>query len=83
MRILDEFVMNGCRISLLSWNNRYIIKLEQGWLEQVFKIDQFIVNNEKQLRQLLDEDFMTEASRRFELMEQALNRSLERLGPTA
>jgi hypothetical protein len=79
MRIIDEFFLDGCKVTLMSWNNRYLIKVEYDLLEQVFKLDQFAVESAQQLRTLLDADFMAQARKRFEEMEEALHQSLKRL----
>ncbi len=67
----------------MGWNNRYLIKIEKGLFEQVFKIDQFVLDSEQHLRQLLNDDFMDEVHRQFAEMEDALNRALKRLYPSA
>ncbi|GIV36163.1 MAG: hypothetical protein KatS3mg032_0542 [Cyclobacteriaceae bacterium] len=83
MRIIDEFTQSECRVTLMNWNNRYIIKVEKGLFEQVFKIDQFVLDGEQHLRQLLNDDFMANIDRQFEAMEYALNRALGGLYPSA
>ena len=72
MRVLHERSQDGCRITFFSWNNRYIIKLEQGFLEQTFKIDQFDILNEEQLLLMVDAEFVQQALIRFTEMGQSL-----------
>jgi hypothetical protein len=79
MRIIGEIPHPDCRISLFHWNNRYIIKLERGYLEQTFKIDQFDLSSEKELQLIVNEEFIREAMSRFDAMDQSLQKSVENL----
>lgn len=79
MRIVQEIVHPDCRISIFAWNNRYLIKLEQGLMEQTFKIDQFDVTSEADIPLLIDEEFIQQALKRFEEMGQSLHEARLRL----
>jgi hypothetical protein len=79
MRIIGEIPHPDCRITLFHWNNRYIIKLEKGYLEQTFKIDQFDLSSENDLRVLVNDEFIREAMIRFEAMDQSLQKPLQNL----
>lgn len=79
MRIIGEIPHPDCRITLFHWNNRYIIKLERGYLEQTFKIDQFDLSSEKDLHILVNEEFVRDAISRFDAMDQTLQKSFENL----
>lgn len=79
MRIIGEIPHPDCRITLFAWNNRYIIKLEKGYLEQTFKIDQFDLSSEKDLSTIVNEGFIREAIIRFEAMQESLRNTLENL----
>jgi hypothetical protein len=79
MRIIGEIPHPDCRITLFHWNNRYIIKLEKGYLEQTFKIDQFDLSSENDLRILVNDEFIREAMIRFEAMDQSLQKALQNL----
>jgi hypothetical protein len=81
MRVIKELYLNDCRVTLFSWNNRYIVKLEQGFLEQTFKIDQFDVLNEAELIRLIDAEFISQASNRFLEMGQSLQAAQQRMMP--
>ncbi|MBT1699360.1 hypothetical protein KK083_20860 [Fulvivirgaceae bacterium PWU4] len=65
MRVIHERTHQGCRITFFAWNNRYIIKLEEGTLEQTFKVDQFDIQNEQELLKLVDAEFVQQAMNRF------------------
>jgi hypothetical protein len=79
MRIIGEIPHPDCRITLFAWNNRYIIKLEKGYLEQTFKIDQFDLSSEKDLNAIVNEGFIREAIIRFDAMQESLRNTLENL----
>jgi hypothetical protein len=72
MRIINERSVEGCKVTFFAWNNRYLIKLEEGLLEQTFKINQFDVQNEDELLLLADSEFIREAIARFAEMAQSL-----------
>jgi hypothetical protein len=79
MRIIGEIPNLTCKITLYHWNNRYLIKLEKGYLEQTFKVDQFELSSEKELIRIVDEGFIQKALDRFEAMEQSLAEAVEKL----
>lgn len=80
MRIIRELPHRDCKITLFAWNNRYLIKLEQGLLEQTFKVDQFDFEREEEVIRLVDSDFVQQALLRFQEMAQSLLAARERLG---
>ena len=79
MRIVGEIPHDVCKITLFSWNNRYLIKLELGLLEQTYKVNQFDIASEADLYKIVDESFVKEAMTRFREMDNSLQLALERL----
>ena len=79
MRVINESILGGCKITFYSWNNRYLIKLEQGLLEQTFKIDQFDVTGDAELLKLVDAEFVQQAVKRFNEMGQSLHEAKARV----
>ena len=79
MRVIGEIPNTDCKITLFHWNNRYLIKLEKGYLEQTFKIDQFELASEKDLLTLVNDDFVQRALERFDSMERSLSEGLQSL----
>lgn len=79
MRIIGEIAHPDCKITLFSWNNRYLIKLEKGLLEQTFKINHFDLASEEELKRLVSELFITKALNRFSEMEHDLLQGLHSL----
>lgn len=77
MRVLSEQTHEDIKITIFQWNNRYLIKLEQGLLEQTYKIDQFDVA-ESQLRNVVDESFLQQVRVRFTEMYKSLHEAIQR-----
>ena len=78
MRIVGEIPHPICKITLYSWNNRYLIKLEYGLLEQTYKVNQFDLTGETDLYTIVDEQFVGQALNIFREMEKNLKVGLER-----
>jgi len=78
MRVVGEIPHNVCKITLFSWNNRYLIKLECGLLEQTYKVNQFDIASEADLYKIVNETFIHEALDRFREMDKSLQLALEK-----
>lgn len=72
MRVVHEIVHPDCKITIFYWNNKYLIKLEAGPFEQTFKIDEFDLSAEADLKKVIDEDFIQQAMARFADMSRSL-----------
>ena len=80
MRVVKEIPHRNCKITLLAWNNRYLIKIEQGLFEQTFKVSEFDVANEDEIIQVIDEEFVNQCLERFEKMAISLSQARQRHG---
>jgi hypothetical protein len=78
MRVVGEIPHSDCKITIFSWNNRYLIKLEQGLLEQTFKVNEFDISGEPELYKIVDQPFIQEAIERFSAMSRSLREALQR-----
>jgi hypothetical protein len=76
MRIVSEITNPSCKITIFSWNNRYILKFEQGYLEQTYKIDQFEITNEQDLNKLINDELINPVLQLFETMRHSLQKAL-------
>ncbi|MDZ4714615.1 MAG: hypothetical protein SH819_04015 [Cytophagales bacterium] len=79
MRVVGEIPHSACKITIFHWNNRYLVKLEQGPLEQTYKVQEFDVASEAELRSLINEEFIQAALRQFDTMGQTLQTALEKI----
>ena len=78
MRQVGEIAHPECKITIFSWNNRYLVKFEQGYLEQTFKIDQFDVAGDEELKKILDPQFIQETLDRFQTMGKSWTEAIHR-----
>lgn len=79
MRVVGEIPHEACKITIFAWNNKYLIKLERGAIEQTFKVPEMDVTGDDDIRQLLQGAFMKKAISRFEEMEASLIEAMEKL----
>ena len=76
MRVVREETRGEIRVSIFSWNSKYIFKYELGPMEQTFKVSETDILEESELESFLEGDFMEEVKRRFEEMGGSLLRKL-------
>ncbi len=74
MRTIAEIHHPKCRISIFLWNQKYLVKFEQDGLEQTFKISQFDVMSEDRLKEMINEEFIESALKRFDSMREDLSK---------
>lgn len=79
MRVIGEVQHPECKITLFHWNNRYLIKVEQGLLEQTYKVQEYDVPTEDEVRRVITDDFIAAVLRQFDGMRQTLQEALHRL----
>lgn len=78
MRVVGEIPNEDCKITIFAWNNRYIIKLEQGFLEQTFKLNEYDILSEAELYNIIDSKFIQAAVQRFKDMNISLSDAIGR-----
>lgn len=78
MRVVGEIPNEECKITIFAWNNRYIIKLEQGLLEQTFKVNEYDILSDDELYNIIDSRFIQDAIERFKAMNISLSDALRR-----
>jgi len=79
MRVVKEVPHPAVKITVFSWNGKYLIKLERGPLEQTYKISEMDILDEADLLKIIDDEFINEALNRFADMGKALQAAQERL----
>ncbi|GAA4308968.1 hypothetical protein GCM10023149_03100 [Mucilaginibacter gynuensis] len=66
MRIIAELPHPEFKISILSMNQKFIVKIEQGLLEQTYKIAEMdLTDGVNSVFEILDEDFLKTIAARF------------------
>lgn len=66
MRIIAELPHPEFKISILNMNQKYIVKIEKGTLEQSYKIPEMdLTDGVNSVFEVLDEEFLTKVAARF------------------
>jgi hypothetical protein len=82
MRHVADIPYPQVKITLLAWNGKYLLKLEQGPLEQTYKVAELDLSGveppDAEIRQLLDDEFMAAAVSRFQAMHHDLRAAFDR-----
>lgn len=79
MRVVKELIQEEVRISIFSWNNKYILKFELGPMEQTFKLSEMDVLEESDLDSFLVGEFFEKVKQRFDEMGNSFRSQLENL----
>lgn len=73
MRVLAELPHPDCKITIFGMNQKFIIKFEQGSLEQSYKLAEAdVVGGVNGIFELLDEDFIKRVLDLFAQMRSAI-----------
>jgi hypothetical protein len=80
MRIIAELPHPDCKITLFNMNQKYIVKFEQGQLEQSYKLSEMDLTGGgvNEIFQLLDEEFITTVVSRFTTMRSDFSAAYQR-----
>ena len=76
MRVVSEIMHPELKITIFHWNNCYLIKLEAGLFEQTYKIQQYDIASEEEVKKLVDDEFIRSAIDRFNQMAISLHKAL-------
>ncbi|MGN8069762.1 hypothetical protein [Mucilaginibacter sp. SG564] len=79
MRIIAELPHPDFKISILNMNQKFIVKIEQGALEQSYKIPEMdLTDGVNSVFELLDEEFLKTVGARFTEMRKDFKESYYR-----
>lgn len=79
MRVIGEVSHPACKITIFNWNGKYLIKFEQGLIEQTYKVSEMDVSDEKDVLLLTKSPFIDKVLLRFEEMQKDLFEGLEEI----
>lgn len=80
MRVISEIPYNDFKVTIFSWNSKYLVKIEKGMYEQTFKISEMDVTGDEEIKLLTsDKEFMETVITRFLDMNKSLNAALNRI----
>ena len=69
MRVVAELPHQDFKITIFSMNQKFIVKMERGILEQTYKIAEMdLTDGVNSVFELLDEEFLNKVSARFKDM---------------
>lgn len=78
MRYIKDIPNTEYKIGLYQWNNKYIIRIESGLLEQTYKIDDYEIQKIEELEACMDSDFIAKVRSTFDSMHAHFSDSLKR-----
>jgi hypothetical protein len=79
MRIIAEIPHPDFKVSILNMNRKFIVKIEQGALEQTYKIAEMdLLDGVNSIFELLDEPFYQTVASRFTEMRKDWRESFNR-----
>jgi hypothetical protein len=71
MRIIESIPHPQLRISIFSMNDKYLVKIEAGPYEQVYKVDQLEIEGLDELKARINDNFLDEVATLFRSMHEA------------
>ena len=77
MRLIQEIPHEEYKISIFSWNNKYIIKFENNQLEQTYKISEWDLTSEDDITSLVNHLIASDVKEVFGLMSKKFSEAIE------
>jgi hypothetical protein len=70
MRVIAELPHPDFKITLFNMNQKYIVKFEQGQLEQSYKLSELDLTGggANEVFEIIDDEFLTTVTERFKMM---------------
>jgi len=68
VRVIDEIPHPKFKITIFSWNEKFIVKVEIDRYEQVYKMETGSVSGLDQVKAMIDADFLKRCMVRFVAM---------------
>ena len=79
MRVVAELPRPDCKITIFTMNMKYIVKFEQGVLEQTYKLSEIdLLDGVNSVFQILDENFIEAVVARFNSMQEDFAQAYQR-----
>lgn len=73
MRVVKEINTPYNKVTIFNWNGKFLIKFEQGDLEQTYKVDELDLICEDDLDTFTSKDFLKQINENFRKMSDTLN----------
>lgn len=80
MRVIAELPHPDCKITIFNMNQKFIVKFEQGPLEQSYKISEMDLTGGgvNDVFEIIDNDFIQEVLQHFSLMRASFKEAYKR-----
>lgn len=65
MRLIKDIPHDRFKIQLLNYNSKYIVKIELGQFEQLFKIGELDVNSLDEIEKMISPELLANCLKRF------------------
>jgi hypothetical protein len=65
LRVIAEIPHERYKIQIFNYNSKYIVKVELGQFEQVFKIGELDVNGIEEIQSMVTEELLENCLQRF------------------
>lgn len=80
MRVVAEIPREDFKITVFSWNSKYLVKFERGNYEQTYKVSEMDLTGDDDIKALIhDEAFLTSVKERFMAMSRDFHVGLEKI----
>lgn len=79
MRIIEEIPLPGGKLTILAWNQKYLLKYETPELEQIYKLPETEVSNLQDLKNAALGPVLQNIKSTFAAMDSTLNEIYEKL----
>jgi hypothetical protein len=76
MRVVAEIPHPKTKITIFSWNGRYLVKFEYGLLEQTYKVSEMDLTSEDDINEIVSEAFIGKVMARFKDMEKDFGQAI-------
>ena len=79
MRVVKEIPNNTCKITVFSWNDKYLIKFETASMEQTYKVKQWDILDENEIDEIISTKFIDKVLARFDEMGKDFTEALDNI----
>lgn len=79
MRLIQEIPHEEFKISVFSWNNKYLIKFENHQFEQTYKVNEWDLTGEQDIVPLVNELIIKNINEIFIMMNKKISEALDNI----
>ena len=76
MRLIQEIPHEEFKISVFSWNNKYIIKFENNHFEQTYKVNEWDLTSDEDILPLVNQLIIIQINEVFDQMNKKITTAL-------